>query len=90
MSTTANAALHLGLVCPDGTPSSDKQIKSKITTVQKTVQIIDYADVKVQKKLDETPMDLKEYVKFSGNATVAKDYAPDIATSPRPRCPRRR
>ena len=69
MRTTANAILHLGLVCPDVTSSSNQEIKSKITTVQKTVQIIDYVDVKVQKKLDETTVDLKEYAKFSDNAT---------------------
>ena len=67
--------LHLGLVYPDGTSSSNQEIKSKMTTVQKTVQIIDYADVKVQKKLDETTVDLKEYANFSDNATVAKNYA---------------
>ena len=75
MRTTANAALHLGLVCPDGTSSLNQEIKSKITTVQNTVQIIDYVDVKVQKKLDETTVDLKEYAKFSDDATVAKNHA---------------
>ena len=52
-----------------------QEIKSKIAMVPKTVQIIDYLDMKVQKKLDETTADLKRYAKFSDNATVAKDYA---------------
>ena len=61
--------LHLGLVYLDGTSSSNQEIKSKIITVQNTVQIIDYADVKVQKKLDDITVDFKERAKFSGNAT---------------------
>ena len=52
-----------------------QEIKSKITTVPKTVQIIDYLDVKVQKKLDETTVDLQGYAKYSDNAAVAKDHA---------------
>ena len=52
-----------------------QESKSKITLVPKTVQIIDYLDMKVPKKLDETTADLKGYAKYSDNATVEKGYS---------------
>ena len=52
-----------------------QESKSKITMVPKTVQIIDYLDMKVPKKLDETTADLKGYAKYSDNATVEKGYS---------------
>ena len=75
MRTTASTAPHLGLVCPDVTPSLNQEIKSKMTTVQKTVQIIDYADVKVQKKVEEITVDFKECAKFSDNTTRGRYIA---------------
>merc|ERR1719281_462943 len=50
-------------------------IKTKISPVQKVVQMIDEMAGKVQKELDATTADFEEYAKFCDDQAVAKDYA---------------
>merc|ERR1719281_1656292 len=50
-------------------------IKTKISPVQKVVQMIDEMAGKVQKELDATTADFEEYAKFCDDQSVEKDYA---------------
>merc|ERR1719281_244360 len=50
-------------------------IKTKISPVQKVVQMIDEMAGKVQKELDATTADFEEYAKFCDDQAVEKDYA---------------
>merc|ERR1712139_726905 len=69
------ALLPLMLVCPAGVAALGQGLKSKISPVQKIVQMIDEMAGKVQKELDETTADFEEYAKFCDDEAVAKDYA---------------
>jgi len=69
------AVLLLVLVCPACASGLSQGIKSKISPVQKIVQMIDEMAGKVQKELDETTADFEEYAKFCDDEAVAKDYA---------------
>merc|ERR1719305_648548 len=69
------AVLLLVLVCPAGASSLGQGVKSKISPVQKIVQMIDEMAGKVQKELDETTSDFEEYAKFCDDQSVEKDYA---------------
>merc|ERR1712118_269996 len=62
----------MGPACASGLSQG---IKSKISPVQKIVQMIDEMAGKVQKELDETTADFEEYAKFCDDTAVEKDYA---------------
>merc|ERR1712226_1353247 len=71
----ASSVLLLMLARPAGTAALSQGIRSKISPVQKVVQMIDEMAGKVQKELDETTADFEEYAKFCDDEAVAKDYA---------------
>merc|ERR1719420_2252120 len=75
MRTLALAMLLLVLACPNAASGLGQGSRSKISPVQKIVQMIEEMAGKVQKELDETTADFEEYAKFCDDEAVAKDYA---------------
>merc|ERR1719299_110052 len=55
--------------------SSDSKIGSKISPVQKVVQLIDDMAGKVTKERDEAAKVFEEFAKFCDDEATAKDYA---------------
>merc|ERR1719238_1667961 len=63
------------MVCVASVAGLNQGIRTKISPVQKVVQMIEEMAGKVQKELDATTADFEEYAKFCDDQSVEKDYA---------------